>query len=160
MNKVWLNPRSMLSQHELQEIYKYENISDNWFYPEMVLKIWNSTSPNIEIPEKVKSNYVLVGRPTPIFRAYNLEKYLETNCKIFFKREDALTSSSFKITSAIPQAHYGFLENKLLTVTETGAGQTGVAASLASLFYNLKSIIFMVNTSYQQKPLRRIMMEM
>jgi tryptophan synthase beta chain len=156
----WLNPRALISSLDLQNIYAYENIASNtWLYPEQVIEHWKSTESFIEIPQKISYAYSTVGRVTPITRAYNLERYLNTDCIILFKREDVLSNSSFKISSAIPQAYYGSLEGKKITVTETGAGQTGVAAALASSLFNLKPIIFMVNSSYEQKPLRRILMQ-
>lgn len=158
--KSWLNSRSLVTKTDLDNIYKYERFSDSlWLYPEKVLNDWESTKKYIDIPDEVNRVYAMLGRPTPITRAEALEQYLQTDCKIFFKREDLLPNGSFKITSAVPQAYYGSSEGRKEVITETGAGQTGVAASLASCLFNLKSTVFMVRSSYNEKQLRRKLME-
>ncbi|MFM9327769.1 TrpB-like pyridoxal phosphate-dependent enzyme [Paenibacillus mesotrionivorans] len=158
--KSWFNSRSLVNKADLDRIYKYEKFSDSlWLYPEHVLSHWESTDKYIDIPEEVNRVYNMLGRPTPITRAKELEEYLGTDCKIFFKREDLLPNGSFKISSAIPQAYFGSIEGRKEVITETGAGQTGVAASLASCLFHMKSTIFMVRSSFNQKPLRRKLME-
>lgn len=101
----------------------------------------------------------MVGRQTPLHRAYRLEQAFETTNRIYIKREDTLSNGSFKITSALPQAYYGSTEGKVSVITETGAGQTGVAAALAAKLTGLNCKVYMVRSSYELKKLRRLMME-
>lgn len=156
----WFNPRALLSPSDLQEIYRYENFQENlWLYPQEVIAHWESTTPALSIPEAVQESYHRLGRPTPITRARALEEYLQTDCQIYLKREDFMPNGSFKICSALPQAYYGAKEGRTETITETGAGQTGAAAALASRFFGMNSTIFMVRNSYEIKVLRRRLME-
>lgn len=158
--KKWFNPRSLISSADLQEIYRYEDFSgSSWLYPEEVLRHWESTETWIPIEEPLAAHYQRVGRPTPLTRARGLEQVLQTDCQIYFKREDFMPNGSFKICSALPQAYFGAKEGRTEVVTETGAGQTGVAASLASQLFHLQCTIFMVRNSYENKPLRRNLME-
>jgi tryptophan synthase beta chain len=161
MVKNWLNVRSLIPKESLEEIYKYENTDEYIkFHPELVVQHAVSTNKWIPIPQPVLDSYKMVGRNTPLQRAHRLEKLLNTTNKIYLKREDYLSNGSFKITSAIPQAYFGALEGKTKVITETGAGQTGVAAALASQINGLECEIFMVRSSYELKKLRRTMMEM
>ncbi|HEX9060583.1 MAG TPA: TrpB-like pyridoxal phosphate-dependent enzyme [Clostridia bacterium] len=114
----------------------------------------------IDIPGEVLERYVQIGRPTVLKRAVYLEKYLNTPAKIFFKREDMLTMGSFKLNSSIPQAYYSKKEGRTHLVTETGAGQWGVAVANAGKFYNLKSTVFMAKCSYESKPYRQVLMRL
>lgn len=160
MIKQWLNVRSLIPKDDLQEIYKYENIDEYLkYHPSTVVEHAKSTDRWIDIPKKVLELYQMVGRRTPLFRAYQLEKLLKTSNKIYLKREDLLSNGSFKITSALPQAYYGALEGKKNVITETGAGQTGVAAALAARLNDLACTVFMVRTSHKLKKLRCLMME-
>ncbi|EQD35640.1 tryptophan synthase subunit beta, partial [mine drainage metagenome] len=103
--------------------------------------------------------YVQIGRPTPLVRARNLEKKLGYPGKIFFKYEGATVTGSHKINTALPQAFYAANEGVEEVVTETGAGQWGTATALAASLNNMRSKVFMVSTSYKQKPLRKQIME-
>lgn len=115
----------------------------------------------IPIPDDVIDYYVTLGRPTPLFRAIHLEKFLKTPAEIYIKREDVLPTGSFKINTAIPQAYYCKNENKFSgLVSETGAGQWGTALALSCSFMQLETIVFMARISYLQKPYRRILMEL
>lgn len=114
----------------------------------------------IDIPGEVLERYVQIGRPTVLKRAVYLEKYLKTPAKIYFKREDMLPMGSFKLNSAIPQAYYSRNEGRIHLVTETGAGQWGVAVANAGRLYNLKSTVFMAKCSYETKPYRQILMRL
>lgn len=161
MVNQWLNVRSLISEEDLYQIYKYENINEYLkFHPVNVVEHARSIDKWIDIPTPVLESYKMIGRQTPLVRAYRLEKQLQTNNKIYLKREDLLSNGSFKITSALPQAYYGALEGKKSVFTETGAGQTGVAAALAARLNGLDCKVFMVRTSYELKKLRRLMMEM
>lgn len=111
-----------------------------------------------KIPEEVLESYAQIGRPTPLIRAKKFEENLGYKGKIFFKFEGATVTGSHKINTAIPQAYYAANEGVTGIVTETGAGQWGTATALASSLNNIPSTVFMVKVSYQQKPLRRNIM--
>lgn len=108
----------------------------------------------IDIPDEVLEKYIQVGRPTPLMRAYELEKYLDTPAHIYIKREDYMPTHSFKINSAIAQTYYVKKENYKGVVSETGAGQWGLALSYAASMYGLDTNFFWVKVSKRQKPLR------
>ncbi|MEW6667609.1 MAG: TrpB-like pyridoxal phosphate-dependent enzyme [Thermodesulfobacteriota bacterium] len=112
----------------------------------------------IDIPEPVLEKY-LIWRPTPLYRAYNLEKYLQTPAKIYFKNEGVSPAGSHKPNTSVPQAYYNKIAGTKKITTETGAGQWGSALSMACAFFGLECKVFMVKISYNQKPYRRIMME-
>ncbi len=130
----------------------------NSVIPREILKQEFSFSRYVPIPEDVREAYAQIGRPTPLVRARNLEKYLSFRGKIFYKYEGATVTGSHKINSAIPQAYYAMKEGVKGTVTETGAGQWGTATALASSMYGLPSTVFMVRVSYRQKPGRKTVM--
>jgi tryptophan synthase beta chain len=112
----------------------------------------------IDIPEEVL-DVLSLWRPTPLFRAYNLEKALGTPAKIFYKYEGVAPSGSHKPNTAVPQAYYNKISGTKRIATETGAGQWGSAVSFACSKFGLACTVYMVKVSYQQKPYRRIMME-
>ncbi|WP_393971740.1 TrpB-like pyridoxal phosphate-dependent enzyme [Oxyplasma meridianum] len=112
------------------------------------------------IPDEVIELYEQIGRPTPLVRAKNLERYLNYKGKIYYKFEGATVTGSHKINTAIPQAYYAANEGIKEVTTETGAGQWGTATALASSMNGMKSKVFMVNVSYQQKPLRKTVMNL
>jgi tryptophan synthase beta chain len=111
----------------------------------------------IDIPEEVVDLY-RTYRPSPVFRAFNLEKALGTKCKIYYKYEGGNYSGSHKANTAIPQAYYNKKEGVKRITTETGAGQWGSAMSFACNHFGLELLVFMVKVSYEQKPGRKIMM--
>jgi tryptophan synthase beta chain len=113
----------------------------------------------IDIPEEVRDAYLMLGRPSPLQRAKRLEKFLKTPAKIYFKREDLSPAGSHKPNSAIPQAYLNMKEGVEHLTTETGAGQWGTALSLACAHFDLECKVFMVRSSYDQKPFRRLVME-
>ncbi|GAB6161081.1 TrpB-like pyridoxal phosphate-dependent enzyme [Desulfothermus naphthae] len=117
-----------------------------------------SADREIKIPEKVLEKYIL-WRPTPLRRARNLEKFLDTPAKIYFKDESVSPPGSHKPNTAIPQAYYNKLENTKKICTETGAGQWGSALSFACAQFGIECEVFMVRVSYDQKPYRKIMMQ-
>jgi tryptophan synthase beta chain len=119
-----------------------------------------SDKRRIEIPEEVIEAYLRLGRPTPLYRAARLEKYLKTPARIYFKREDMNPCGSHKPNTAIPQAYYAMREGVKALSTETGAGQWGTALSYACMLFGLDCRVFMVKASYEQKPYRRTMMKM
>ncbi|MFZ0966581.1 MAG: TrpB-like pyridoxal phosphate-dependent enzyme [Candidatus Bathyarchaeia archaeon] len=115
-----------------------------------------STERYIKIPDEVLDAYLRLPRPTPLYRARRLEKYLKTPAHIYFKCENFSPTGSHKPNTAIAQAYYNKKQGIKRLVTETGAGQWGTALALASSIFGLKCRIFMVRASYLQKPGRKI----
>jgi len=113
----------------------------------------------IPIPEEVREAYLRLGRPTPLYRATRLEKYLKTPAKIFYKREDLNPAGSHKPNTAIAQAYYHMKEGTERLTTETGAGQWGSALALATALFDIDLTVYMTRSSYQQKPYRKTLME-
>ena len=115
-----------------------------------------STERYIKIPDEVFDAYLRLPRPTPLYRAKRLEKYLKTPAHIYFICENFSPTGSHKPNTAIAQAYYNKKQGIKRLVTETGAGQWGTALALASSIFGLKCRIFMVRASYLQKPGRKI----
>jgi tryptophan synthase beta chain len=113
----------------------------------------------IDIPEEVQDLY-RIYRPTPVHRAHNLERMLDTPAKIYFKNESVSPPGSHKPNTAIPQAYYNYKQGIKKITTETGAGQWGSALSFATNFFGIQCKVFMVKISYNQKPYRKSMMQM
>ena len=109
------------------------------------------------IPEEIRAFYRMF-RPSPLIRAYFLEKALGTPAKIYYKFEGNNTSGSHKLNSAVAQAYYAKAQGLKGVTTETGAGQWGTALSMACAFFGLDCRVFMVKCSYEQKPFRREVM--
>jgi tryptophan synthase beta chain len=107
-----------------------------------------------EIPEEVRDLYKAY-RPSPLIRAYNLERVLDTPAKIYYKFEGNNTSGSHKLNSAIPQAFYAKEQGMKGLTTETGAGQWGTALAEACSYFGIPLTVYMVKISYEQKPFRR-----
>lgn len=116
-----------------------------------------SSERYIDIPDQVQDLYK-IWRSTPLVRAYNLEKALDTPAKIYFKNEGVSPVGSHKPNTAIPQAYYNHKQGIKHLTTETGAGQWGSAISLAAQYFGLDLKVFMVKVSYNQKPYRKLMM--
>ena len=127
------------------------------FCRECVKQELDDTTPFIPIPQPVLDFYKMY-RPSPLIRAYFLEKALDTPAKIYYKFEGNNTSGSHKLNSAIAQAYYAKEQGLTEVTTETGAGQWGTALSMASAFFGLKCHVYMVKCSYEQKPFRREVM--
>ena len=127
-------------------------------FPMELIKQEMSTERWIEIPEEVQDIYKL-WRPTTLFRAHRLEKVLDTPAKIFYKYEGSSPPGSHKPNTAVAQAYYNKKEGVKRITTETGAGQWGSALSFAGACFDLEIKVYMVRISYNQKPYRRIMME-
>ena len=117
-----------------------------------------STERYIDIPKQVREIYAKF-RPSPLIRAYGLEKALDTPAKIYYKYEGNNPSGSHKLNSAIPQAFYNKAEGIKRLTTETGAGQWGSALSIAAQMFGLECTVYMVRVSYEQKPYRRTLMQ-
>ncbi|MDR2649616.1 MAG: TrpB-like pyridoxal phosphate-dependent enzyme [Clostridiales bacterium] len=112
----------------------------------------------IEIPEEVVEIYKMY-RPSPLIRARQLEKALNTPAKIYFKYEGNNTSGSHKLNSAVPQVYYNKKQGITNLTTETGAGQWGTALAVAANYYEVPLTVYMVKISAEQKPYRRAIME-
>lgn len=112
----------------------------------------------IPIPDEVREFYKIY-RPSPLIRAYQLEKHLNTPAKIYYKYEGNNTSGSHKLNSAIAQAYYAKEQGLSALTTETGAGQWGTALSIACGLFGLDLNVFMVKCSYEQKPFRKNIMK-
>ncbi|WKN44530.1 TrpB-like pyridoxal phosphate-dependent enzyme [Tunicatimonas pelagia] len=111
----------------------------------------------VAIPDEVRHLYSL-WRPTPLYRAYGLEKVLDTPAKIYYKYEGTSPSGSHKPNTAIAQAYYNKQEGVKRITTETGAGQWGSALSFACQHFGIECEVYMVKISYHQKPYRKLMM--
>ena len=124
------------------------------FCKECVEQELNTADKEIEIPEGIR-NFYTNFRPSPLVRAYFLEKLLDTPAQIYYKFEGNNTSGSHKLNSAAAQAYYAKRQGLTSVTTETGAGQWGTALAMACAFYGLDLKVFMVKTSYEQKPYRK-----
>jgi tryptophan synthase beta chain len=142
---------------ETKEALKPENL-----YPIFAEKLahqeLNQADAWIDIPEAVIEQYKIY-RPTPLVRAYNLEKALDTPAHIYFKNESVSPAGSHKLNSALPQAYYCKEEGLTNITTETGAGQWGTALAFAAKVFGLELAVYMVKVSYEQKPYRRSLMQ-
>ncbi|MGN0610884.1 MAG: TrpB-like pyridoxal phosphate-dependent enzyme [Ruminiclostridium sp.] len=127
------------------------------FCEELAKQELDDTTPYIDIPEEIL-NFYKMYRPSPLVRAYCLEKALGTPAKIYYKFEGNNTSGSHKLNSAIAQAYYAKKQGLKGVTTETGAGQWGTALSMACAYLGLDCKVFMVKCSYEQKPFRREVM--
>ena len=127
-------------------------------FPHSLIEQEVSQKQFIKIPEDVLKVY-LKWRPTPLVRARGLEELLETPAHIYYKNESVSPAGSHKPNTAIAQAYYNKLEGVKRLSTETGAGQWGSALSMACNYFQLGCKVFMVKSSYDQKPYRRIMMQ-
>ncbi|MBQ2313925.1 MAG: TrpB-like pyridoxal phosphate-dependent enzyme [Treponema sp.] len=127
------------------------------FCDELVRQELNDSDAWIPIPQEIREFYRMY-RPSPLVRAYCLEKKLGTPAKIYYKFEGNNTSGSHKLNSAIAQAYYAKQQGLRGVTTETGAGQWGTALSMACSYFGLDCQVYMVKVSYEQKPFRREVM--
>ncbi len=128
-------------------------------FPRAVIEQEFSRERYIEIPGTLRSLYARLGRPTPLFRARGLEEALGTTAQIYYKFEGVLPTGSHKINTATAQAYYASLEGVKRLTTETGAGQWGSALALGGALFGVKVRVYMVKVSYNQKPYRRVVMQ-
>lgn len=144
-----LNPGTLqpLKAEELEPI----------FCKELVRQELDDDTRYVDIPDEVLRFYKMY-RPSPLVRAYFLEKALGTPAKIYYKFEGNNTSGSHKLNSAIAQAYYAKKQGLKGVTTETGAGQWGTALSMACSYFGLDCQVYMVKCSYEQKPFRREVM--
>ena len=126
-------------------------------FPQALIAQEMTTDRLVDIPEEVRDKY-LKYRPTPLFRAHDLEKHLDTPARIYYKYEGVSPSGSHKPNTALAQAYYNKVEGTKKIVTETGAGQWGSALSFACAQFGLECEVFMVKLSYNQKPYRKTLM--
>jgi len=128
-------------------------------FPEPLLEQEVSDKRFIPIPEPVLKEYA-VYRPTPLVRAHFLEEYLGTRTQIYYKYEGLSPTGSHKTNTALAQAYYNKISGTKVLVTETGAGQWGSALSYAGAKFGLEVRVFMVKISYNQKPFRKVLMNL
>ncbi|MDR0752199.1 MAG: TrpB-like pyridoxal phosphate-dependent enzyme [Christensenellaceae bacterium] len=164
MPKFWYNVRADMKEKHAPFIHpgtlKPCVASDLYpvFCKELVDQELNQTDQKIPIPDGILDFYKMF-RPSPLIRAYSLEKVLGTPAEIYYKFEGNNTSGSHKLNSAAAQAYYAKQEGLTSLTTETGAGQWGTALSMACAFYGIDLTIYMVKISSEQKPYRKIVME-
>ncbi|HVN22511.1 MAG TPA: TrpB-like pyridoxal phosphate-dependent enzyme [Syntrophorhabdales bacterium] len=127
-------------------------------FPMNIIEQEVSTQRWIDIPEPVLEK-LLIWRPTPLYRAHRLERFLGTPARIYYKHEGVSPAGSHKPNTAIPQAYYNKIFGIKRLTTETGAGQWGSALSFACNQFGLELKVYMVRVSYNQKPYRRMLME-
>ncbi len=163
MPKQWLNLNAVMKDKAdpmlhpgTLEPLKAEDLSAI-FCKELAEQEVNTTDVYIDIPEEIREVYNIY-RPSPLCRAYSLEKALGTPAKIYYKFEGNNTSGSHKLNSAIAQAYYAKKEGLAGVTTETGAGQWGTALSEACSYFGLTCDVYMVKCSYEQKPFRKAVM--
>mgnify|MGYP002589533860 FL=1 len=163
MPKQWYNvradmkkkPAPLLNPATKQPVTAEE--LEDVFCKELVKQELDDTTAYIDIPQEIL-NFYWMYRPSPLVRAYCLEKKLGTPAKIYYKFEGNNTSGSHKLNSAIAQAYYAKQQGLKGVTTETGAGQWGTALSMACAYLGLDCQVFMVKVSYEQKPFRREVM--
>lgn len=164
MPKQWYNLRADMKEKPDPLIHPgtRQPLAEQDLYPIFCQKLAHQELDNdtryIDIPEPVLDMYKLY-RPSPLCRAYNLEKALDTPAKIYYKFEGNNTSGSHKLNSAIAQAYYAKEQGLKGLTTETGAGQWGTALSEACAYFGLDLKVFMVKVSYEQKPFRKAIMQ-
>ncbi|MEA2035847.1 MAG: TrpB-like pyridoxal phosphate-dependent enzyme [Euryarchaeota archaeon] len=127
-------------------------------FPMELIKQEVSTKRYIDIPEEV-ADILRLWRPSPLFRAHRLEKHLKTPAKIYYKWEGVSAAGSHKPNTSIPQAYYNMKEGVERIATETGAGQWGSSLAFATSIFDMECTVYMVRTSYDQKPYRKVMMK-
>lgn len=130
----------------------------NVLFPMSLIAQEMSTDRYIDIPEEVREIYKL-WRPTPLIRARRLEKALGTPAHIYYKNEGASISGSHKCNTSVAQAYYNKVDGTKSLTTETGAGQWGSALAIACKFFDMDLEVFMVRSSYHEKPYRKIIIQ-
>lgn len=163
MPKAWYNLRADMKEkpapllnpatHEPASLEELSGV----FCRELAEQELNVTDAYIDIPQEIRDFYKMF-RPSPLVRAYCLEKKLGTPAHIYYKFEGNNTSGSHKLNSAIAQAYYAKKQGLKGVTTETGAGQWGTALSMACAYFDLDCKVYMVKVSYEQKPFRREVM--
>jgi tryptophan synthase beta chain len=127
-------------------------------FPMELIKQEVSQERWIDIPDGVR-DVLRLWRPSPLYRAWRLERTLDTPARIYYKYEGQSPAGSHKPNTSVAQAYYNKMEGVTRLTTETGAGQWGSALAMACTFFGLECKVYMVKISYEQKPYRRVMME-
>ena len=161
MPRKWYNLRAdmkekhppMLNPATLKPVTKED--LEHVFCSAVVEQELNQTDRYIDIPDEIVAFYKMY-RPSPIVRAYCLEKALDTPAEIYYKFEGNNTSGSHKLNSAAAQAYYAKQEGLTSLTTETGAGQWGTALAMACAFYGLDLTVFMVKVSSEEPIISKI----
>lgn len=164
MPKQWYNlradmkelPEPMLNPQTMKPVKKEDLLPI--FCEELVEQELNNEKRYYDIPKEILDMY-RIYRPSPLIRAYNLEKALGTPAKIYYKFEGNNTSGSHKLNSAIAQVYYAKKQGVKGVTTETGAGQWGTALAEACSYFKLPLTVYMVKGSYNQKPFRKAIMQ-
>ncbi len=163
MPNSWFNPLPLFEEPldpplnpSTEEPMKPEELKE--VFPSGSIDLETSQQKEVDIPEPVREKYK-IWRPTPLIRATNLERELDTPARIYYKYEGASPPGSHKPNTALPQTYYAKQEGTKTLTTETGAGQWGSALSFTTSQLGLKAKVFMVRVSYEQKPYRRSMIE-
>ncbi|MHA1947444.1 MAG: TrpB-like pyridoxal phosphate-dependent enzyme [Candidatus Hodarchaeales archaeon] len=129
-------------------------------FPKELIKQETSSERNIHIPYEVLEMYKQI-RPSPLIRAFGLEKALKTKSRIYYKQEgERSPTGSHKVNTAVAQAYYNAKEGVEALSTETGAGQWGSALAYATSLFDLACEVYMVRSSFDQKPHRKTIMEL
>lgn len=161
--KQWYNLRADMKDlpEPLMNPATKKPVTEEDLYPVFCKKLahqeLDNTTRYIDIPNEIQEFYKMY-RPSPLIRAYNLEKALDTPAKIYYKFEGNNTSGSHKLNSAAAQAFYAKEQGLTSLTTETGAGQWGTALSEACSYFHLPLTVYMVKVSYEQKPFRKSVM--
>lgn len=164
MPKAWFNLRAEMK--ELPDPFRnpatFEPCTakdlEPVFCKDLIEQELNVTDKFIPIPEEIQSFYKMF-RPSPLVRAYCLEKMLDSPAEIYYKFEGQNTSGSHKLNSAAAQVFYAKKQGLTSLTTETGAGQWGTALAMACAFYGLDLTVYMVKVSAEQKPQRRAVIQ-
>lgn len=158
----WYNVVADLPGYVPQERRPARQSGAHSLRPQLPLSIYRqsvSSEALIEIPAEIRAQYER-WRPTPLIRAHQLEQALRTPARIYYKYEGGSPSGSHKLNSALAQAYYYKKAGMRELVTGTGAGQWGTALAMACTAYDMKCTVFMVRCSYDEKPQRRVLMEL
>lgn len=164
MPKQWYNLRADMKEQPdpMLNPATFQPATEEELYPVFCEKLahqeMDGATRYVDIPEEIQDFYKMY-RPSPLIRAYNLEKALDTPAKIYYKFEGNNTSGSHKLNSAIAQAYYAKEQGLKGLTTETGAGQWGTALAEACAYYHLPLTVYMVKCSYEQKPFRKAIIE-
>lgn len=164
MPESWYNLRADMKElpDPLIDPETLKPVSEEQLYPifckELAKQELDNENPFVKIPDAVMEIYKQY-RPSPLCRAYELEKALDTPAKIYYKFEGNNTSGSHKLNSAVAQAYYAKEQGITSLTTETGAGQWGTALSMACGFFGINLTVYMVKVSFEQKPFRRNIIE-
>ena len=164
MPKAWYNIRADMAEKPAPLLHPgtREALTAQDLYPIFCEKLCDmecdDTTRYFDIPEAVL-DYYATFRPSPLVRAYHLEKALDTPARIYYKFEGSNTSGSHKLNAAAPMAYYAKEQGLTSLTTETGAGQWGTALSMACAFFGIDLTVFMVKVSAEQKPFRRSVIE-